>query len=215
MRSDYLPDDLKTLWKDLATNPVPVSADDLRRESRKLRGGVGLRNWFASGVSFFVVVAYSVYFFVFKTALERIGSALAIAGAINVIVQFLRRPARPMPDAVAIECIRFYRSVLESQRDFHLGKGVFSALLPILPGPIIWAIGFALCVRYLHRFIKLEMVAFLQRRIDALDASQRQWIAQARGMAPPKPIGPVCRPIGTTGSRDKMIWQGFATGGYR
>ena len=191
MRSDYLPDDLKTLWKDLATNPVPVSADDLRRESRKLRGGVGLRNWFASGVSFFVVVAYSVYFFVFKTALERIGSALAIAGAINVIVQFLRRPARPMPDAVAIECIRFYRAELERQRDFHLGKGVFSWLLPFLPGPIVWAIGFALAHPVFAPFIKLEMAAFLliaaivvplnlrmarkfQRRIDALDASQGQ-----------------------------------------
>jgi hypothetical protein len=190
MRSDYLPDDLKTLWKDLATNPVPVSADDLRRESRKLRTGLGLRNWFASGVSFFVVVAYSVYFFVFKTALERIGSVLAVAGAINVIVQFLRRPARPMPDAAAIESIRFYRSELERQRDFHRGKGVFSWLLPILPGPIVWAIGFARARPVFVPFIKLEMAAFLliaaivvplnlrmarkyQRRIDALDASQR------------------------------------------
>ena len=149
-------------------------------------------------MSFLVLAAYGIYFFVLKTALEQIGSALAMAGGINA----------------AIACIRFYRSELERLRDFHLGKGIFSWLLP-LPGPIVWAIGFALCVRYLHRFIKLEMVAFLQRRIDALDASQRQWIAQARGMAPPKPIGPVCRPIGTTGSRDKMIWQGFATGGYR
>jgi len=89
-----------------------------------------------------------------------------------------------------------------------------SWLLP-LPGPIVWAIGFALCVRYLHRFIKLEIVAFLQRRVESLHASQRQCVRAGAGMAPPKPLGPVCRPIGTPGSRDKIIWQGFATGGYR
>jgi len=191
MRSDYLPDDLTRLWKELASNPVPVLPDDLRRESRKLRTGVGLRNWFASGVSFIVVVAYCVYFVVFKTALERIGSVLAVAGGINVIVQFLRRPPRTMPDSAAIECIRFYRSELERQRDLHLGKGVFAWLLPFLPGPIIWAIGFARARPVLVPFIELEMAAFLiiaaivvplnlrmarkyQRRIDALDASQRQ-----------------------------------------
>jgi hypothetical protein len=191
MRSDYLPEDLKTLWKELASNPVQVSPDDLRRESQKLRTGLGLRNWFASGVSFIVVVAYCVYFVVFKTALERIGSVLAIVGGINVIVQFLRRPARTLPDSTAIECIRFYRSELERQRDFHRGKGILSWLLPFLPGPIIWAIGFARARPMFAPFIKLEMAVFLmiaaivvplnlrmarryQRRIDALDASQRQ-----------------------------------------
>jgi hypothetical protein len=191
MRSDYLPDDLKRFWKELASNPVQVSPDDLRRESRKLRTGLGLRNWFAIGASSIVVIAYCVYFVVFKTPLERIGSVLAVAGAINVIVQLLRRPARTMPDSAGIECIRFYRSELERQRDFHLGKGVFSWLLPFLPGPIIWAIGFALAHPMFVPFIKLEMAAFLmlaaivvplnlrmarkyQHRIDALDASQGQ-----------------------------------------
>ena len=161
MRSDYLPDDLTRLWKELASNPVPVLPDDLRRESRKLRTGVSFRNWFASGVSFIVVVAYFVYFVVFKTTLERIGSVLAVAGGINVIVQFLRRPSRTMPDSAAIECIRFYRSELERQRDLHLGKGVFSWLLPFLPGPIIWAIGFARARPALVPFIELEMAAFV------------------------------------------------------
>jgi len=94
-------------------------------------------------VSFLVLAAYGIYFFVLKTALERIGSALAMAGGINAIVQFLRRPARTMPDSAATGCIRFYRSELARLRDFRLGKGVFSWLLPFLPGPIVWAIGFA------------------------------------------------------------------------
>jgi len=65
-------------------------------------------------VSFLVLAAYGIYFFVLKTALEQIGSALAMAGGINA----------------AIACIRFYRSGLERLRDFHLGKGIFRGCCP-------------------------------------------------------------------------------------
>jgi hypothetical protein len=191
MRSDYLPDDLQKLWQELAINPVQVSPDDLRREARKLRGGVALRNWFAAGVACAAIVAYSFWFVVFKTTLGRIGAALAIAGALNVIVQFLKRPALTMPGATAIECIRFYRAELERQRDFHRGKGVLSWLLPVLPGPIIWNTAVALAHPALAPLIELQMAGFLviaaivvplnlrmarkiQRRIDALDASRTQ-----------------------------------------
>jgi hypothetical protein len=190
MRSDYLPDDLKKLWKELALNPVQVSADDLRRESRKLRSGLGVRNWFVVGVCCIIIAAYGLFFFLSKTALERIGSALSIAGAANVIVQFLRRPARTMPDSGAIESIRFYRAELERHRDFHRGRGIGSWLLPVLPGPIIFNAAFALDRPIFAPIVELQMAVFLmiaaivvplnlamarkyQHRIDALDASQR------------------------------------------
>jgi hypothetical protein len=191
MRSDYLPDDLKKLWKELASNPVRVSADDLRNESRKLRTGLGLRNWFVAGVCCTIIAGYGFFFVFSKTALERIGSVLSIAGAVNVIVQFIRRPARPMPDSSAIESICFYRAELERHRDFHRGKGINSWLLPFLPGPMIFNIAFALDRPIFAPIVALQMAAFLviaaivvplnlsmarkyQRRIDALDASQRQ-----------------------------------------
>jgi hypothetical protein len=191
MRSDYLPDDLKKLWKELASNPVQVSADDLRRESRKLRTGLGFRNWFVVGVCCIIIAAYGLFFFFSKTPLERIGSVLSIAGAANVIVQFLKRPARTMPDSGAIESISFYRAELERHRDFHRGKGISSWLLPLLPGPIIFNVAFALDCPIFAPIVTLQMAAFLmiaaivvplnlrmarkyQRRIDALDASQRQ-----------------------------------------
>jgi hypothetical protein len=190
MRSDYLPDDLKKLWKELALNPVQVSADDLRRESGKLRTRLGLRNWFVAGVCCVIIAAYGLFFFVSKTALERIGSVLSIAGAANVIVQFLRRPARTMPESGAIESIRFYRAELERQRDFHRGRGIGSWLLPGLPGPIIFNVAFALDRPIFAPIVELQMAVLAmaaaivvplnlamarkyQRRIDALDASQR------------------------------------------
>ena len=108
MRSDYLPDDLKRLWKELALNPVEISQDDLRREARKLRSGVRLRNSFVVLVCLIIIAAYAFFAVLSKTTLERAGAVLSIAGAINVIVQFRKRPASKMPQADAIESIRFY-----------------------------------------------------------------------------------------------------------
>jgi hypothetical protein len=189
MRSDYLPDDLKKLWKELASNPVQVSADDLRNESRRLRTGLRFRNWFVVGICCIIITAYSLFLFRSNTALERIGSVLSIAGTANVIVQFLKRPARTMPDSGAVESIRFYRAELERHRDFHRGKGIHSWLLPFLPGPMIFNIAFALDRPIFAPIVALQMAAFLmiaaiivplnlrmarkyQQRIDALDASQ-------------------------------------------
>jgi hypothetical protein len=191
MKSDYLPDDLKRLWKELESNPVEVSPDQLRSEARRLRSGVRLRNSFVVGVCCFIIAAYAFFTVRSHTTLERIGSVLSIAGAANVIVQFLKRPSRNMPEFGAIESIRFYRAELERHRDFHRGKGIMAWLLPVLPGPILFNVGFALDRPMLAPIIKLQMAVFLmcaaivvplnlrmvrkyQRRIDALDAAQRQ-----------------------------------------
>jgi Flp pilus assembly protein TadB len=190
MRSDYLPEELSRLWRELASNPVPVSPDDLQREARRLRNRVRLRNSFVVGVCCFIVAVYGFFFVASKTALERIGSALAIAGAANMAVQFLRRPGRSMPDSGAIECSRFYRGELERHRDFHRGKGVGSWLLAFLPGPIVFNVAFALGRPMFAPLVELQIalmvmaVAILvplnlrlarryQRRIDALDASRK------------------------------------------
>jgi hypothetical protein len=191
MRSDYLPDDLKRLWKELAATPVRVSPDDLRREARRLRTGLRLRNSFVAVVCGLIIVAYCFFFFRSKIALERVGSALSIAGAANMIVQFLKRPGRTLPDSGAIESIRFYRAELERHRDFHRGRGVFSWLLPCLPGPILFNVAFALDRPRFAPIVAVQMAVFLmaaaivvplnlrmarkyQSRLDALDASERR-----------------------------------------
>lgn len=191
MAGDYLPDDLKGLWRELASNPVEVSPDKLRRDARRLRNFVRLRNTFVVGVCCFIIVAYSVFAYRSPTTLERIGALLAIAGAANVIVQFLRRTSRKLPEAGAIESIHFYRAELERHRDFHRGRGIASWLLPLLPGPILFNIAFAVDRPMFAPIVELQMAGFLviaalvvpvnlwfarkyQRRIDALDASHQQ-----------------------------------------
>jgi hypothetical protein len=185
MRSDYLPDDLKRLWQELASNPVQVSPDDLRREAGRLRGGVRLRNSFVVAVCCLIIAAYSLFTIRSRTALERVGAVLSIAGAANMIVQFLKRPGRTIPDFGAIESISFYRAELERHRDFHRGKGIRSWLLPLLPGPIIFNLAFALDRPMFAPIVALQMAVFLiaaaivfplnlrmarkyQRRLDAL-----------------------------------------------
>ena len=188
MRSDYLPGDLKRLWQELASDPVTVTPDALRSESRRLRSGVRLRNSFVVVICSFVMAAYGVFLFKSTTLLERIGCVLSLAGAANVIVQFLKRPARTMPVSGAVEGMRFYRAELERHRDFHRGKGVISWLPAMLPGPFLFNIGFALAQPALAPLVEFQLAAVLagaaivvplnlrmarrfQGRIDALDSS--------------------------------------------
>jgi len=187
MRSDYLPDDLKRLWKELASNPVAVSPDDLRRESRKLGSGLRLRNAFVTIACSLIIAAYAFFAWRSRTTPERIGAVLAVAGVANMIVQFLRRPARVMPGGTT-ESVRFYRLELERHRDFHRGKGIISWLLPCLPGPIIFNVAFALDRPAFAPIVALQLAVMLlaaalvvplnlrvarkfQRRIEALDGS--------------------------------------------
>ncbi len=189
MRSDYLPDDLKRLWKELASNPAEASPEELRREAKKLGSGVRLRNAFVVGVCGFIIAAYCVFAFRSPTKWERLGAVISIAGAANVIAQFLKRSARKMPDAGATESVRFYRAELERHRDFHRGKGILSWLLPLLPGPVLFNVAFVVDRPMFAPIVEVQMAAFLmaaaivvplnlrmarryQRRIDALDAGR-------------------------------------------
>jgi hypothetical protein len=188
MASDYLPDDLKILWKELSTNPRQISPYQLRKEAEKLRTGLRRRSVVGGGAALLVFVAFTLFFFVFPNALQRVGSILTVAGAGYIVVQLRMRPARTMADIGETDCIRFYRGELARQRDFHRGKWFWSRLLVLLPGVFIWSVGFAQSYPKLAPFIWLEFMAFLilaaiavpfnlrlarkyQHRIDVLDIS--------------------------------------------
>ena len=190
MRSDNLPDDLKILWKEMDTNPPVFSPDQLRKEAEKLRSGLRRRSVIGGGAAWLVILGFTVLFFVFPNALQRIGSVLTVVGAGYMFVQLRLRPARVMPEMGETECIRFYRAELERQRDFHRGGWFWSRLLIFLPGPLIFCVGFVQAYPEIAAFIWLEAATLLigiavavplnlrlarkyQRRIDALDAVLR------------------------------------------
>ena len=190
MAGDYLPGDLKTLWKELSTNPLQLSPDQLRKEMEKLRKGLRRRFFIGGGAALSAIAAWTLYFFLFPNRLQRIGSVLTALGAGYTIVQLKLRPARNMPDVGETGCTEFYRAELERQRDFHRGKWFWSRLLILLPGPLVFCVGFAQAYPEIALFIWLNLAAILilaviavplnlrlarkyQRRIDALDAVLR------------------------------------------
>jgi len=190
MADDYLPNDLKTLWTGLSANPVNISPDQLRKEAEKLRKGLRRRSIVGGGAAWIVIAAWTLFFFGFHDALQRIGSVLTVVGTLYMAVQLRVSPGRTMPDLGETDCMRFYRNELERQRDFHRGTWFWSRLAAFVPGPTIWIVGFARAYPKIAPFIWLELAAFLilgalavpanlrlartyQRRIDALDAAQK------------------------------------------
>jgi len=188
MAGDYLPNDLKVLWKELNTNPRQISPDQLGKEAKRLRTGLRRRSVIGGGAALFVIAGFTLSFFIFQNTWQRIGSILTVAGAGYMVVQLRMRSARATVDIGETDCVRFYRAELERQRDFHQGKWFWSRLLILLPGPFIWFVGFAQASPKLAPMIWLEFAAFLilgaiavplnlrlarkyQRRIDVLDKS--------------------------------------------
>jgi Mg2+/citrate symporter len=190
MPGDYLPDDLKLLWKELSASPLQISLDQLRKEAEMLRKGLRRRSFLGGGAAWVVIAAFVAFIFVFPNPFQRIGSVLTVAGAAYMLVQLRMRPARGMPEMGETECIRFYQNELERQRDFHRGKWFWSRLLVLLPGPLLFLVGFAQAYPNLAPVIWLEFATFLilaaiavllnlrlarkyQGRIDALNVALR------------------------------------------
>jgi len=190
MPDDDVPNNLKTLWEGMNTNPLQISPEGLRMEAEKLQKGLRRRAALVCGIALLVIAAFALLLTHFHGFLQRIGSALAILGGIDMFVtQLRRRPARGMPDVGQTECIRFYRAALERQRNFHRGTWVGWLLRLTLPtGVLIFCAGTALADPEHATVIGLIAAAWLimavravqlsrrlarmfQSRIDALDAS--------------------------------------------
>jgi len=193
MGSEPVTDYVKDLWQELSMDPVPFTPEQVRREEEKLRSRVRRRSLVGRGIGWLVVAAFTLYLFVFPNLLQRIGSLLSIAGVVYCLIQLRLQRPRPMPDAGETESIRFYRAELERLRDFHRGGWLWSRVIVLLPGPIIFMAGFAraypnlglgtfVWVNALVVFVgavavgvplNLKLARQYQRRIDALDAWQR------------------------------------------
>jgi hypothetical protein len=190
MPDDDVPNNLKVLWEGMNTNPLQISPERLRMEAEKLQKGLRRRSVGVRLVALLVIAGFGLLITHFHSALQRVGSALAILGGIDMFVTQLRgRPARVIPDMGQTECIRFYRAALERQRNFH-GAGWFGWLLRLtLPaGVLTFCVGTALAAPAHATVIGLiaavwlimaaravqlsrKLARMFQGRIDALDAS--------------------------------------------
>lgn len=97
MRSDYLPDDLNTLWKELNMDVPRISADQLRREAENLDKGLRRSSLIGSGAGWLTIAGFTLTFFLFHDALQRAGCVLTVLGAAYILAQLRLRAARERP----------------------------------------------------------------------------------------------------------------------
>jgi NADH:ubiquinone oxidoreductase subunit 3 (subunit A) len=193
MPCDELPDDLKTLWKEVGANPPTFSPDQLRREANRLQAKRRRGQILVVAVMLFLAASYAFSFFGFPNTLARLGGALTIIACGYWLVHALRERARPAPDPGETDGLSFYRAELEHARDNHRWM---SWRFLLVAGPfILFDIGAAQLYAKFSPFIvwlmcfdcalllvvlavwapakNLKMARKYQGRVDALDSMMR------------------------------------------
>ena len=186
MPSDYSPNELSRLWKELRTNPLQISPDQLQKQSEKLQKRVRLSAIVGGAAGLIVIAAFLIFFLEARNDLQRIGCVLTVLGSGLLLGQLKTRSMQARPDVGRTDCTNFYRVELQRQRDFHRGKWFWTRLVTFLPGPMIYLWGGAqaqpelapeiwrtfvmfLIVGAIAILLNLRLARKYQRRIDALD----------------------------------------------
>jgi hypothetical protein len=136
--------DARGLWQSQPPGPPVISPEDLHGKMRRFDRRISRRNVREYAGGAFVVVAFGFCEWKLSAPLFRLGSGLAIIGALYVMFQLHRRASvRPAPADLGLRtCIEFHRQTLERQRDAL--RAVWSwYLLPLVPGLAVFMIGSA------------------------------------------------------------------------
>ena len=172
---------------------APMSnLSDVLSRTQALMKKIRRRTLGGYAICFILVVAFGSFIFIFPNTLQQVGSGLTVAAALYMAYQFHesrngKLPLETQPSA----CSAFYRTELERQRDFHRGPCFWSRLVIMVPGYILFCIGFAMAHPELARgltaivgaFIVLCIVAIplnlrlsrkYQRQIDEVDALPKE-----------------------------------------
>jgi hypothetical protein len=172
---------------------APMSnLSDVLSRTQALMKKIRRRTLGGYAVCFILVVAFGSFIFIFPNTLQQVGSGLTVAAALYIAYQLHesrngKLPSETQPSA----CSAFYRTELERQRDFHRGPCFWSRLVIMVPGYILFCIGFAMAHPELAQgltaivgaFIVLCIVAIplnlrlsrkYQRQIDEVDALPKE-----------------------------------------
>ena len=187
---------LKNVWQNQKVEGIRMSAEDIRRKAGKFRKKIFWRNA-REYVAALVVVTFFGYQFGHATdTLTRVGLGLTIAGMVSVAWQLYRRgSSRSLPTEMGLASgLEFFKRELERQRD--LLRSVAKWYLgPLIPGLLVILVGTAranprhlpyiglffagYCLLVVFGFVLIwklnqQGAGKLQRRIDELDALQKQ-----------------------------------------
>jgi hypothetical protein len=172
---------------------APMSdLSDVFSRTQALMKKIRRRTLMGYAVCFTGIVAFGSFIFIFPNTLARVGSGLTVAATLYMAYQLYERRNGKSPSGTGLSaCTAFYRKELERQRDFHRGIWFWSRLVIMVPGYILFLIGFAMAYPELARglaaiagaFIVLCIVAVpmnlklsrkYQRQIDEVDALPKE-----------------------------------------
>lgn len=179
----------RILWRWTATPltssaSVPAAAVEFAREVRK-RTVLGL------AACAFVTFAFWRSGRHAHHAMERAGAYLTAMAALYMLAQLLARRGRLSTRCGHAPTVQEFRAELQRQRDFHRGFWLWSRMVALLPGYVMFCFGAAMVGAFADRFIAVSILAvflvliFLgatgnqkvaqryQRRIDELDRLEK------------------------------------------
>ncbi len=182
-------DDIKTLWRNQATEYAPMPLEEVRKRAGKLHSKIYWRNTREYAAMVFLVCVFGFYIWLFPAPLMRLGSALIIAAMFYTGWQLHKRGTtdKPPADDSGTAWTDYYRRELLRQRD-ALGTIWKWYLGPMVPGLAIFLVGASLQTPpgahkqlWISITVALSIVVFggvgalnawgarrLQRRIDEL-----------------------------------------------
>jgi hypothetical protein len=172
---------------------VPVtSVGDVPRAAQNFAKKIQRRTRSVFIVTLFESVCFGSFILFFPNLMQRIGSGLTVVAMLFMMYQVLARRPREVPgETDASICVVAYRAELERQRDFHRSWWFWSRWVIMLPGFVLFCLGFSTAhpetasINHwtLFSFVALAIAAIplnlglackYQRQIDELDALPKE-----------------------------------------
>lgn len=196
MPSEFPMNDPRSIWRNQPTEPLKMSADELRRKAQRRQRKARFAALFSIIVGLILFVFFARAFVKIHELIPRIGFGLISFWCIYFAYQAYRWvwPGRLAPDAALNTTLQSYRSELEKQRDYgrHIWRragltfcflGVAMLIVPemvkslhnprllvnVAPVSVLLAIWFATFF-----FIRKRQQQKLQREIEELHAFERE-----------------------------------------
>ncbi len=163
---------------------VPQAALDFARKIRR-------RTVLGCAVCAFVVFSFSRLALRMHQPAQRIGACLVVASVLYMTLQLLARRGRLSLRWGTLASMEAYRNELERQRDFHRGIWLWSRVVAMVPGYLLFCIAGAIVHPVIARQMAGIVLVYLilgvlavplnlrrargyQRRIDELDALESE-----------------------------------------
>ena len=140
MPDELRPDEVQDLWLNQSREPVPMSADAVRRKAQQFESKTRRGFRISAILMFCSAVGYLGLLYFFPGTLQRVGSSLTLTAYLYCAYQFRKRGpvGEVLAGPPAATCAAF-QTELKRLRDFPF---VSTLLVPFIPGPAVFMMSF-------------------------------------------------------------------------